>query len=116
MINAGAPLSKKASGRAAIPEKVVDYRPNLGPRSMHQCRTIPRTCERVVDSAQDLGVLRVPASQQAANIEMVIDCTQNFEGAPRASVSMHYEHREVCRFRTKFGGCSACQRHDTPPM
>ena len=58
--------------------------------------------------------LHEPALQRSENNKRVATYSQNFEDAPRASVTTHGKRREGRHLLPEFPGRSTRQRHDTP--
>ena len=55
----------------------------------------------------------MPGSRHAENNEKVDTYAQNFEDAPRASITTRGQQREGLHLRPEFRGCSTRQRHHT---
>ena len=58
--------------------------------------------------------LHAPASRRAENNERVATCAQNFEDAPRASVTTRRNQREGCHLCPEYRGHSTRQRSNAP--
>ena len=79
---------------------------------MRQRSNAPKTTRRSPLTARLSRTLHAPASRRAENSETVATYAQNFDDAPRASVTMRQKQRDGRHLRPEFRGRSTRQRHD----
>ena len=89
-------------------------RPEFRGRSTRQRSNAPKTTRGSPLTARISRTLHALASRRAGNCEKVATYAQNFEDAPRASVTTRGKQREGRHLRPEFRGRSTRQRHDTP--
>ena len=89
-------------------------RPEYKRRSTRQRSNAPKTTRRSPLTARISRTLHAPASRRAGRSERVATCVQNFEDAPRTSVTTHGKQREGRHLRPEFRGRSTRHRHDAP--
>ena len=77
--------------------------------------TTPATARRSPLTPRISRTVHAPASRRASNNERVATYAQNFEDAPRASVTTCGKQREGRHLRPEFRGRSTRQRHDIRP-
>ena len=89
-------------------------RPEFRGRSTRQRHDAPESARGSPFTPRISRTLHAPASRRAENNEMVATYAQNFEDAPRTSVTTRGKQREDRHLRPEFRGRSTCQRHDAP--
>ena len=109
-------LHAPASRRAENNEMVATYVQNFedAPRASVRTQDMPETARRSPLTSRISRMLHAPASRRAENNESVATYVQNFEDAPRASVTTRRKQREGRHLRPEFRGSSTLQRHDAP--
>ena len=96
------------------PREGCHLRPEFRGRSTRQHHHAPETARGLPLTSRISRMLHAPASPCARNNEAVATYAQNFEDAPRASVTTRRKQREGRHLRPKFRGRSTLQRHDAP--
>ena len=89
-------------------------RPEFRGRSTRQRHDTRKTTRGSPLTPRISRTLHAPASRHAENNDRVATYAQNFEDAPRASVTTHRKLQEGRLLRPEFRGRSTRQRHDTP--
>ena len=89
-------------------------RPEFRGRSTRRHHDAPETARRSPLTSKTSRTLHAPASRRAGNSEKVATYVQNFEDAPRASVTTRRKQREGRHLRPELRGRSTRQRHDAP--
>ena len=87
-------------------------RPEFRGRSTRQRHDTRKTTRRSTLTPRISRTLHAPASRRASDNERVATYAQNFEDAPRASVTTRRKQREGRHLRPEFRGRSTRQRHD----
>ena len=110
-------LHAPASPCAGNTERVATYchlRPEYRGRSTRQRHDARKTTRGSPLTPRISMTLHAPASPRAGNTEMVATYVQNFEDAPRASVTMRRKQRDGRHLRPEYRGRSTRQRHHAP--
>ena len=89
-------------------------RPEYRGRSTRQRHHAPETARGSPLTSRISRMLHAPASPRAGNSERVATYAQNFEDAPRASITTRRKQREGRHLRPEYRGRSTRQRHHAP--